>query len=249
MKRKLISTLLSCGLALSLLVGCGNTSTDKQENETLIESESTTASEEEAISTEESIEEAFTQQEETSIIESEETLTQTATDTADTASASGNEATSEVALSSETPVVETPIQNGVEAPQEAASNEVEAPQEVASNEVEAPQEVASSETAATTTTLYSVDECVSIIKSTLINAGYEWYPDSDEYRECRELYPDIYIGPDGGMGWGIDYVDMSDPYSYVQNAIVTFKHNRWESFYFEILSVSNGEMELKFYRG
>ncbi len=243
MKRKLISTLLSCGLALSLLVGCGNTSTDKQENETLIESESTTASEEEAISTEESIEEAFTQQEETSIIESEETLTQTATDTADTISASGNEATSEVALSSETPVVETPIQNGVEAPQEAASNKVEAPQEAASNEVEAPQEVASSETAATTTTLYSVDECVSIIKSTLNSSGYEWYPDTDLYKEFPEF------GLDGGMGWGIDYVDMSDPYTYSQNAVEAFKHNRWEYFYFEVLGVSNGQLELKAYSG
>jgi hypothetical protein len=101
------------------------------------------------------------------------------------------------------------------------------------------------ETTSTTTTSssYSADECVSIIKSTLISAGIQWYPDTDLYKEFPEF------GLDGGMGWGIDYVDMSDPYSYVQNAIVTFKHNRWEYFYFEILGVSDGEMELKFYRG
>jgi hypothetical protein len=166
--------------------------------------------------------------EEPSTMASSETSKETTTSSATSevaastpSSATANDTTSEVA--SNTPTNETPI---VESQVESVV-----------------------ETTTTTSSLYSVDECVSIIKSTLISAGYEWYPDSDEYKEARALYPDIYIGPDGGMGWGIDYVDMSDPYTYAQNAVEAFKHNRWESFYFEVLGVSNGQLELKAYSG
>jgi hypothetical protein len=240
MKKKLVVSLLSLSMALSLLVGCGSSSSNQQENETLIESESTIETTEASTIEESSIVDETI--EESSVIESEESSvyeetsttasnetsmeTTTSSDTSEVAastpsSATANDTTSEVASNTptnETPIVESQVESVVE-------------------------------TTTTTSSLYSVDECVSIIKSTLISAGYEWYPDSDEYKECCALYPDIYIGPDGGMGWGIDYVDMSDPYSYVNNAVVTFKHNRWESFYFEVLGVSNGQLELKAYSG
>jgi hypothetical protein len=247
MKKKLVSALLSFGLALSLLAGCGSSSSNQQENETLIESESTIESEkastiEESSLVDETIEESSIVESEESSIEEEtstkasnETSKETTTNetTSDIVASSNNttstnDLTNEVASNTtinETPIVETPIESVVETPQETTSSTT------------------------TTSSLYSVDECVSIIKSTLISAGYEWYPDSDEYKECRALYPDIYIGPDGGMGWGIDYVDMSDPYTYANNAVEAFRHNRWESFYFEVLGVSDGQLELKAYSG
>jgi hypothetical protein len=234
MKKKLVVSLLSLSMALSLLVGCGSSSSNQQENETLIESESTIETTEASTIEESSIVDETI--EESSVIESEESSVYEETST--TAS---NETSKEITTSSTTSEV------AASTPSSATANDTTS--EVASNTPTNETPIVESqvesvvETTTTTSSLYSVDECVSIIKSTLISAGYEWYPDTDLYKEFPEF------GLDGGMGWGIDYVDMSDPYTYAQNAVEAFKHNRWEYFYFEVLGVSNGQLELKAYSG
>jgi hypothetical protein len=247
MKKKLVSALLSFGLALSLLAGCGSSSSNQQENETLIESESTIESEEastieESSLVDETIEESSIVESEESSIEEEtstkasnETSKETTTNetTSDIVASSNNttstnDLTNEVASNTtinETPIVETPIESVVETPQETTSSTT------------------------TTSSLYSVDEYISIIKSELIKNGIQWYPDSDEYKECRALYPDIYIGPDGGMGWAIIDVDMSNPYYVSQQLLDGFKFDRLDYFYIEVLSSSNGNIQFKLYRG
>jgi hypothetical protein len=229
MKKKLVVGLLSLSMALALLVGCGSSYGDRgmaesnvEETQTVVETaiESTIETTEASTIEETSIVDETIK--ESGVIESSETSKETTTSPA-TSEVVASTPSSAVASDTNTPISETPV---VKSQVESVAETVQ-------------------ETTSTTTTFssYSADECVSIIKSTLISAGIQWYPDTDLYKEFPEF------GLDGGMGWGIDYVDMSDPYSYVQNAIVTFKHNRWEYFYFEILGVSDGEMELKFYRG
>jgi hypothetical protein len=214
MKKRLVSGLLSCGLALSLLVGCGSSASNQQENESAIESavestvESTIESEEEAVVEESSvIEESVV---ESSFVESSFVESSVGESNGDTF------------------VVEVQGESGEVAEAAASTADVEG--------------VAAA-------SLYSVDEYISIVKSELIKNGIQWYPDSDEYKECRALFPDIYIGPDGGMGWAIIDVDMSNPYYVSQELLDGFKFDRLEYFYIEVLSSSNGNIQFKLYRG
>jgi hypothetical protein len=73
--------------------------------------------------------------------------------------------------------------------------------------------------------------------------GIQWYPDSDEYKEFPEF------GLDGGMGWAIIDVDMSNPYYVSEELLDGFKFDRLEYFYIEVLSSSNGNIQFKLYRG
>jgi hypothetical protein len=204
---------------------------EDEETSELVEENSTFESEESLIE-ESSIEEETstkasneTSKETTNEISSSSVVVEATTDISNPTTV--NNETSEVASNTtinETPIVETPIESVVETPQEITSS-------------------------TTTSSLYSVDEYISIVKSELIKNGIQWYPDSDEYKECRALYPDIYIGPDGGMGWAIIDVDMSNPYYVSEELLDGFKFDRLDYFYIEVLSSSNNNIQFKLYRG
>jgi hypothetical protein len=225
-------------VALSLLVGCGSSSSDTGTSEsnveemqtmveTAIESSIETVIETVIETTEAStIEEADIVDEtieESSVIESEESSVYEATSTIESSEPSKETTTNETPAN-ETPVVESQVESVVETAQETTTTTI-------------------------TSSSYSADEYISIVKSELIKNGIQWYPDSDEYKECRELFPDIYIGPDGGMGWAIIDVDMSNPYYVSEELLDGFKFDRLEYFYIEVLSSSNGNIQFKLYRG
>jgi hypothetical protein len=250
--KKIIAIVFAISISI---MGCGKASDSTLETETFVETivedeseeiiESSIIEEDEETSelveenstfeSEESLIEESSIEEETSTKASNETSKETTTNetTSDIVASSNNttstnDLTNEVASNTtinETPIVETPIESVVETPQETTSSTT------------------------TTSSLYSVDEYISIIKSELIKNGIQWYPDSDEYKECRALYPDIYIGPDGGMGWAIIDVDMSNPYYVSQQLLDGFKFDRLDYFYIEVLSSSNGNIQFKLYRG
>jgi hypothetical protein len=252
--KKIIAIVFAISISI---MGCGKASDSTLETETfvetIVEDESEAIIESSIIEEDEETSELV---EENSTFESEESLIEESSIEEETSTKASNETSKETTneISSSSVVVETAID--ISNPtttnnetSEVASNTTINETPIMEAPIESIVEATQETTSTTTSSLYSVDECVSIIKNTLISAGYEWYPDSDEYKECRALYPDIYIGPDGGMGWGIDYVDMSDPYTYANNAVEAFRHNRWESFYFEVLGVSDGQLELKAYSG
>jgi hypothetical protein len=114
---------------------------------------------------------------------------------------------------------------------------------VVETQVESVVETAQETTTTTTSSSYSADEYISIVKSELIKNGIQWCPDSDEYKEFPEF------GLDGGMGWAIIDVDMSNPYYVSEELLDGFKFDRLEYFYIEVLSSSNGNIQFKLYRG
>jgi hypothetical protein len=229
MKNKLVISLLSLSMALALLAGCGSSSSDTGTVESDVEETQTVV--ETAI---ESTIETVIETTEASTIEEADIVDETIEESSviESEESSVHEETSTIESSepsketttNETPVVESQVESVVETAQETTTTTI-------------------------TSSSYSADEYISIVKSELIKNGIQWYPDSDEYKECRELFPDIYIGPDGGMGWAIIDVDMSNPYYVSEELLDGFKFDRLEYFYIEVLSSSNGNIQFKLYRG
>jgi hypothetical protein len=239
MKKRLVSGLLSCGLALSLLVGCGSSASNQQENESAIESavestvESTIESEEEAVV------------EESSVIE--ESVEESSFGESSFGESSVGESSVVESSFVESSVVESSV--GESSVGESNGDAIVVEVQGESGEVAEAAASTADVGGVAAASLYSADEYISIVKSELIKNGIQWYPDSDEYKECRALFPDIYIGPDGGMGWAIIDVDMSNPYYVSQELLDGFKFDRLEYFYIEVLSSSNGNIQFKLYRG
>ena len=112
-------------------------------------------------------------------------------------------------------------------------------EEVAPTSKTAPQE----ETPAPAVTTYTEEEVISIFRSTLESNGIQWYPDSAEYAQWPEA------GPSGGMGWGIEDIQMTDPYGDAAGTVEGFKFGGWEYYYLESQGSSNGYVHLKLYSG
>ena len=87
---------------------------------------------------------------------------------------------------------------------------------------------------------YTVDEVISIVRSTLENGGMMWYPD---------VFPDSEAGPSGGMSWGMDWVPMDDPQTYANSLLEGFQYQGFDLYYLEYQYVENNKVVFKTYFG
>ncbi len=87
---------------------------------------------------------------------------------------------------------------------------------------------------------YTVDEVISIVRSTLESNGFMWYPD---------VFPNSEYGPSGGMGWGMEYVPMNDPYTYANSMVEGAVYWGYNLYYLEYQSTENGYVVLVSYWG
>ena len=88
--------------------------------------------------------------------------------------------------------------------------------------------------------IYTVDEVISIVRSTLENGGMMWYPD---------VFPDSEAGPSGGMSWGMDWVPMDDPQTYANSLLEGFQYQGFDLYYLEYQYVENNKVVFKTYFG
>lgn len=133
---------------------------------------------------------------------------------------------------------ELPSENE-EVPEAAQSSGVDASKETTPAPTSAPQE----EAPALAVTTYTEAEVISIVESTLRNAGF---------RKPEELVPaDILaeFGPTDGMGWGIEDISMTDPYSDALGTLEGLQFIGHNVYYIESQGSSNGYVHLKLYSG
>ena len=88
--------------------------------------------------------------------------------------------------------------------------------------------------------IYTVDEVISIVRSTLENGGMMWYPD---------VFPNSEYGPSGGMSWGMDWVPMDDPQTYAESLLRGFQYQGFDLYYLEYQYVENNRVVFKTYFG
>ena len=91
--------------------------------------------------------------------------------------------------------------------------------------------------------IYTVDEVISIVESTLRSAGFI-KPEEYMTQEQLEKY-----GPTDGMGWGIDWVPMDDPYTYANSMVEGAVYWGYNIYYLEYQGIENGCVRLKTYWG
>ncbi len=133
---------------------------------------------------------------------------------------------------------EVPSENE-EVSEVAQSNGVDESKETTPAPTPTPQEEAP--TPAVTT--YTEAEVISIVESTLRNAGF---------RKPEELVPaDILaeFGPTDGMGWGIEDISMTDPYGDAAGTLEGLQFIGHNVYYIESQGSSNGYVHLKLYSG
>lgn len=90
---------------------------------------------------------------------------------------------------------------------------------------------------------YTAEEVIAIVESTLRNAGFVT-PAEVYAPEILEQY-----GPSGGMGWGLEYVPMDDPYTYANSMVEGAVYWGYNMYYLEYQSIENGCVVLVSYWG
>ena len=85
--------------------------------------------------------------------------------------------------------------------------------------------------------IYTVDEVISIYRTTLESNGMMWFPD---------VYPNS-EDPTGGMSWGMDWVPMDDPQTYAESVLRGFQYQGFNVYYIEYLYTENNKVVLKTY--
>lgn len=134
-------------------------------------------------------------------------------------------------------VGEEVLSENEEVPEVAQSSGVDASKET--TPAPAPQE----EAPVPAVTTYTEAEVISIVESTLRNAGF---------RKPEELVPaDILaeFGPTDGMGWGIEDISMTDPYGDAAGTLEGLQFIGHNVYYIESQGSSNGYVHLKLYSG
>ena len=90
---------------------------------------------------------------------------------------------------------------------------------------------------------YTVDEVISIVKSTLESNGIICSTDYAPPEAIEEF------GADLGMGWGIDWVPMDDPYTYANSMVEGFQYWGFDMYYIYYEGIENGCVRLKTHWG
>ena len=85
--------------------------------------------------------------------------------------------------------------------------------------------------------IYTVDEVISIVRTTLESNGMMWFP--NVYPNCED--------PSGGMSWGIDKVPMDDPYTFANGMVQGFQYQGFNLYYIEYQYIENNHVVLKTY--
>lgn len=133
---------------------------------------------------------------------------------------------------------EIPSENE-EVPEVAQSSGVDAGKETTPAPTPAPQE----EAPVPAVTTYTEAEVISIVESTLRNAGFR---KPEEKMTAEEL---AMFGPDAGMEWGIEDISMTDPYGDAAGTLEGLQFVGHTTYYIESQGSSNGYVHLKLYSG
>ena len=90
---------------------------------------------------------------------------------------------------------------------------------------------------------YTVDEVISIVRSTLESGGMMWSVDYATSKGLTDFNPNL------GMGWGMDWVPMDDPYTYANSLLEGFQYQGFDLYYIEYQYVENNKVVFKTYYG
>lgn len=85
--------------------------------------------------------------------------------------------------------------------------------------------------------IYTAEEVISIVRTTLESNGMMWYPN---------VFPNS-EDPSGGMSWGIDKVPMDDPYTFANGMVQGFQYQGFNLYYIEYQYIENNHVVLKTY--
>lgn len=106
-----------------------------------------------------------------------------------------------------------------------------------------PEAAVQIETPTVKATIYSEEEVIGIVENALRDAGFR-KPEEDMTAEELAMF-----GPTAGMGWGIENISMTDPYTDAAGTVEGFRFAGWKFYYIESQGSSDGYVHLKLYSG